>query len=1397
YFEGNEEKSEPLTVSNGQFSFDLPAVNTGFTVEVQTISDANAPVYEGDETFTLAVATETQATPKLGQATIQDQEDNPPESKDFDTEVSHSGKTQVVFDTAKTPITDTSGDRISDLEDDAANVDLKIVISDLPDHGTLYYKDGDNYIEITADDLFHPDKSTDQYKQFDQDSIHYEPDADSEGFILGIDSDAESKRLGQDDKGSSTTDFYNWGEKVSDTVRELTLNDTDVVTITSTSTKNKDATLTQYNGEANKNHVGYGIGVGGDYGINKNETLAIEFSSRPADSITLGLDGLGGYFEQGLGKNETSVVIKVYYLVEGQTELQHTVFEFQKETSGDTELYHSLTIPSSGFDLPEDANIVQVDLSTRGDGNWELRSLETHVEDSFDYKAVDSDGNLSDVSTVTLKEQNQAPIATDDPIGFSVTLGDFRANGEWQDAGATISTSSSQVVNPQTEKQGVTGNYNSGPSDQLQYNRESGDSEQFIIELKQAVSEFSFSVSNLVKNEGGSGKHEQGKWIAYLGETVVASDTFIANQGGNKGIYHVSPSVAFDKIVFEAVDFSELDDFADEKNPNYQEGSTADSSDYFLTGFEASTPAGSYVMNQNQVLKIPLEQLLNNDSDLDGDDIRITYVFGESVGEAYIQDGHVHFAVGNNVTGDVSFQYQITDDKGGYDTATVKVHVYPEPAMDVQVQLVEPFSSQVVEGEVLAFKVVLNQNPLEATQLKIDFDETNREDVILSEVKFTNGVTYDSLLGILTVPVGVKEFSVLLPTFDDSDIETPENFGITVGVIGGESKYSSGGILDNDESGSANEKPEANNFTATSNSNVVEIDFSDWATDQEDDSDNTKVTSVRIDTLPENGKLYLVKANGELEEIIPGKEILDSDKVIYIAEKAAANSESYDFSNQQFLANTGLANNSDGVAKVNFAGLVITGGVYASDKFEADSGTIKYDHNQNQAGLFVSTRHDSGVGEETGVGEYISIASDNGNIDSITLGFASLQGQLSDNGNSPNRAKIWAQLFDNGQPVGDPFELDIEYAEHHTGSAEITNQPLVFDEVKIYLTSSQQNGNSAGFNLASAEIVSSGVVDIDDDFKYTAIDTDNQLSESQGTVTIEATSAVGSTGQHIDRVTVDGSNISWAQSAAHTWENESNASFVYDQTQGVVIDVGVGGDSVNGGSGADVIYLGESHVPNMDQNIVFPSDDFQKFVSGTIDEITYTNNDEDGAHKFDHVTSGGKADVAHGGGGNDEIYGQGGTDLIFGGSGHDILDGGTGRDALRGGSGNDTLIGGLGNDILMGGDDFDLFKFVDQGDGIRDGEVDIIKDFTRGEDALDISDILDVVEGQNVEDLLSLAIAPDENDSDDLKLTISSGDSTHTVILENATSQYKEGGSLLDSDTIIRDLLTVPDSSAI
>ncbi|ERT09454.1 hemolysin-type calcium-binding repeat family protein [Lyngbya aestuarii BL J] len=101
------------------------------------------------------------------------------------------------------------------------------------------------------------------------------------------------------------------------------------------------------------------------------------------------------------------------------------------------------------------------------------------------------------------------------------------------------------------------------------------------------------------------------------------------------------------------------------------------------------------------------------------------------------------------------------------------------------------------------------------------------------------------------------------------------------------------------------------------------------------------------------------------------------------------------------------------------------------------------------------------------------------------------------------------------------------------------------------------------------------------------------------------------------------------------------------------------------------------------------------------------NNDVMGTVEDDILTGSAGSDVLLGAQGNDQLLGEAGDDALYGGQGNDILLGRQGNDVLSGNLGDDVLIGGKGNDR------FDL--------GLEAG-VDVIKDFTPGEDIISLSD---------------------------------------------------------------------------
>ena len=167
--------------------------------------------------------------------------------------------------------------------------------------------------------------------------------------------------------------------------------------------------------------------------------------------------------------------------------------------------------------------------------------------------------------------------------------------------------------------------------------------------------------------------------------------------------------------------------------------------------------------------------------------------------------------------------------------------------------------------------------------------------------------------------------------------------------------------------------------------------------------------------------------------------------------------------------------------------------------------------------------------------------------------------------------------------------------------------------------------------------------------------------------------------------------------------NLGDADFAFRVNQ--TIEGGEGDDTIYGGEGDDTIYGGGG-------------DD--KLYGGEGDDTLY------GGEGFNLLYGREGDDTLTGGTGVDWIFGGTGDDVLHGGEGDDTLIGDWGNksvggdDTLYGGAGDDKLEGGEGDDTLTGGEGDDTFVFV------PDHGADTIKDFTDGEDIIDLKSITDI-----------------------------------------------------------------------
>lgn len=151
-----------------------------------------------------------------------------------------------------------------------------------------------------------------------------------------------------------------------------------------------------------------------------------------------------------------------------------------------------------------------------------------------------------------------------------------------------------------------------------------------------------------------------------------------------------------------------------------------------------------------------------------------------------------------------------------------------------------------------------------------------------------------------------------------------------------------------------------------------------------------------------------------------------------------------------------------------------------------------------------------------------------------------------------------------------------------------------------------------------------------------------------------------------------------------------------------ILDGGIGADQLVGGAGSD-LYI----VDNVGDRVLDLSAAASE-IDGVQASVSWTL-----GVNVENVLLTGTA--ALGGTGNAA------NNVITGNAAANVLNGGAGNDTLVGGSGNDTLVGAAGTDRLSGQAGNDFFHFAAWTDLGLGTARDVITDFTRGQDKLDLS----------------------------------------------------------------------------
>ncbi len=145
-----------------------------------------------------------------------------------------------------------------------------------------------------------------------------------------------------------------------------------------------------------------------------------------------------------------------------------------------------------------------------------------------------------------------------------------------------------------------------------------------------------------------------------------------------------------------------------------------------------------------------------------------------------------------------------------------------------------------------------------------------------------------------------------------------------------------------------------------------------------------------------------------------------------------------------------------------------------------------------------------------------------------------------------------------------------------------------------------------------------------------------------------------------------------------------------------------GDDGLFGGEGSDTLFGGRG------ADLMIGDNGGDVMYGGADEDVMYGGNGAD--------TMRGKAD-------DDVIYGGKGGDDLYGGAGDDLIHGDKNGDVIHGNAGDDVIYGDEGTDTLYGGSGADTFVFASLGDSGTGSSKDVIGDFSRGEDLVDLTGI--------------------------------------------------------------------------
>ncbi|EOG9060317.1 VCBS domain-containing protein [Vibrio fluvialis] len=342
---------------------------------------------------------------------VEDDVTTAPTAEDFTVTIGSASEVLIPFEDSSDPYGYQTG-HIWDAEnDDPDQLLMNIVLTSLPENGTLLYTENGVTRELTSADVYVSGQLEDPVL-LNPNNITYVP----EGNEVVIGSTDDGSLIPVDD------DY------------QFVLDNGNTIYISAFKTLGNGSEVSQQVTLIETVQQGTGLSVATGNGINSQETLHVDLSENPLYTISFGVDGLN--------TNHAATVTYYFENSDPVTISYQGNGDYSYTASSDDPVI-GLDFTASNNDGSSGANYVVTHLS----------GTETVVDDStFTYQAVDSDGEFSNVATVTLDADDSTPSyhifsaeagepVVNATVGNDVLIGDSQANVfTWLDSALDNST---------------------------------------------------------------------------------------------------------------------------------------------------------------------------------------------------------------------------------------------------------------------------------------------------------------------------------------------------------------------------------------------------------------------------------------------------------------------------------------------------------------------------------------------------------------------------------------------------------------------------------------------------------------------------------------------------------------------------------------------------------------------------------------------------------------------------------------------------------------------------------------------------------------------------------------------------------------------------------------------